>query len=243
MKRLSTFVAVSLIVHLVIVLGLVDVRFSSRTVDISDVYEVSIVTEVPSSGAKSAPSQSPQAPQGKKYFYQKGADLTSIGEIKKERALKEHAPELTPSDIKPVQQEREELNSGQGGPGEDLPSSVAAAQGGTVASGSGSVTGAADEITLWKAQVRSLVDRVWKTPPEISIMDMSLKTTYLLNVSRGGDLLQMRLLISSGNSPFDRSVLLALNSVTRFPPPPLVLIAGQNSVEVTMSFTPPKGAE
>ena len=78
-------------------------------------------------------------------------------------------------------------------------------------------------------------------PPEISVMDTSLKTTHLLKISRSGELLDKKLLISSGNSPFDRSVHLALNSVTTLPPPPLVLIAGQSSVEVTMSFTPPKG--
>ena len=74
-------------------------------------------------------------------------------------------------------------------------------------------------------------------------MDMSLKTTYLLRVSRSGELLDKKLLVSSGNNPFDRSVLLALSSVSAFPVPPLALIAGRDAVEITMSFTPPKGAQ
>ena len=98
-------------------------------------------------------------------------------------------------------------------------------------------------MNIWKSQVRALVDGFWKTPPEISIMDMSLKTTYLLKISRSGELLDKRLLVSSGNSPFDRSVLLALSGVTRLPAPPLVLIAGRDTVEITMSFTPPQGAQ
>ena len=82
---------------------------------------------------------------------------------------------------------------------------------------------------------------MWKTPPEISVMDASLTKTYLLKVSRTGELLDKKLLVSSGNGPFDRSVHLALSNVTSLPQPPIVLIAGRDSVEVTMSFTPPKG--
>lgn len=82
---------------------------------------------------------------------------------------------------------------------------------------------------------------LWRTPPEIEQMDASLQTTYLLRVGRAGELLQKKLLVSSGNVPFDRSVLVALGRIGRFPQPPLVLIAGEDWVEVTMSFTPPKG--
>jgi TonB family protein len=83
---------------------------------------------------------------------------------------------------------------------------------------------------------------LWKPPPEMDIMDMSLQTTYLLRVSHDGELLQKKLLVSSGNTPFDRSILTALNKTTHFPPPPPGLIAGQDWVEITMSFKPPKGA-
>jgi TonB family protein len=90
--------------------------------------------------------------------------------------------------------------------------------------------------------VMFLVQRVWKAPPEIALIDRTLKTTYLLRISRTGELLDKKLLISSGNSPYDRSVHLALSSLKRLPQPPLFMVAGQDSVEVTMSFTPPKGA-
>ncbi|MDT8272100.1 MAG: TonB family protein [Desulfomonilia bacterium] len=232
---MNTFVAVSLILHLVIFFSLVDMRMTSTVVDFSEVYEVSIVTEVPSE-TKSAPAQPPPAPGGKRYFYQRGAQAPSISEIKRDRGLKDHAPELSPADIKPGPKEPQETESPPEGVTRDRAASSTAAQQVPHAG----TPGAADAVTLWKAQVKSLVDRVWKTPPEISIMDMSLQTTYLLRVSRNGDLLQKRLLISSGNSPFDRSVLLALNSITELPPPPRILVAGQDSVEITMSFTPPK---
>jgi hypothetical protein len=95
---------------------------------------------------------------------------------------------------------------------------------------------------MWKARVRSMVENLWKTPPEIEGMDSSLQTTYLLRVSRTGELLQKKLMVSSGNVPFDRSILISLGRVSRLPQPPLVLIAGENWFEFTMSFTPPKGA-
>ncbi|HHO76543.1 MAG TPA: TonB C-terminal domain-containing protein [Deltaproteobacteria bacterium] len=113
---------------------------------------------------------------------------------------------------------------------------------GAAREGSGAAS-SPNPVGVWKSKVMVLVESLWKTPPEISIMDMSLKTTYLLKISRTGELLDKSLLISSGNSPFDRSVFLALHSVTTFPAPPLVLIAGRDAVEVTMSFTPPKGAQ
>ncbi|MDI9526255.1 MAG: PEGA domain-containing protein [Pseudomonadota bacterium] len=94
-------------------------------------------------------------------------------------------------------------------------------------------------VAMWKTRVRSAVYSIWETPPEISAMDSSLKTTYLLRISRTGDLQDKRLLISSGNGPFDRSLHLALSSVTKLPEPPLVLIAGGDSAEVTMTFTLP----
>jgi hypothetical protein len=102
--------------------------------------------------------------------------------------------------------------------------------------------GSSSEIAMWKARVRSMVENLWKTPPEIEGMDSSLQTTYLLRVSRTGELLQKKLMVSSGNVPFDRSILISLGRVSRLPQPPLVLIAGENWFEFTMSFTPPKGA-
>ena len=59
----------------------------------------------------------------------------------------------------------------------------------------------------------------------------------LLRISRRGSLLQKKLLVSSGNVPFDRSILIALGRAIRFAAPPLILIAGEDWVEVTMSFT------
>jgi TonB family protein len=230
MARLRTFLVISLVCHLIVILILVDVRFSGRKLDDSEIYEVSIVSGPPAEGAPS--SQVTGVPQGKKFIYRRGSQQVSLDEVTKEKALKDTLPKLSPSEIQP-----EKTNES----GPDIP------EAGSGVEGRGQLTrgpdgGSPSEVALWKARVRSVVETLWKSPPEIENMDMSLKTTYLLRVSRSGDLLQKKLLVSSGNVPFDRSVLIALNRVTRIPPPPLVLVVGEDWVEITMSFTPPKGA-
>jgi hypothetical protein len=242
MKQLSWYIGISLVLHAVLMFALVDIEFSPTDIPAYDVYEVSIVSSVPSARQ---PATSGKTSSGtKKYVYHKGSDASSISSIKKDSAIKDRAPELKPADIEPIKPPDDE-------PSPDIPSSASddlsqrlqeyEAAGTSLPSGPSSLS--SNPVGIWKAQVRSLVDGLWKTPPEISIMDMSLKTTYLLKISRSGVLLDKRLLVSSGNTPFDRSVLLALSGVTTLPVPPLVLIAGRDIVEITMSFTPPKGAQ
>lgn len=232
------FIGISVICHAVFIVALVDLEFSRAQIPDYDVYEVSIVSSAPPSRQART---SVKASGAKKYVYRKGAESSSISTVKKDKALKAHAPELSPSEIEPIKpqetdalediplQDKDDFQQQLGGYG----------QAGTQSASAGSP----NPVGVWKSQVLALVESLWKTPPEISIMDMSLKTTYLLKISRTGELIDKRLLVSSGNSPFDRSVFLALSSATRFPVPPLVLIAGREAVEITMSFTPPKGAQ
>jgi len=233
MQSLRNFLILSLICHLVLILTLVDIDFSGKKLDTSDVYEVSIIPGVPSGGE--AASKSVSIPESKKFIFNKKSEHVSLGEVKKERALKEGPPKLSPPEMKNETPE-------EGGPVTSSAGNLTRAPvrtGTGVAYGLGG--GSASEIALWKARVRNMVENLWKTPPEIEGMDSSLQTTYLLRVSRTGELLQKRLMVSSGNVPFDRSILIALGRVSRFPQPPLVLIAGEDWFEFTMSFTPPKG--
>ena len=234
MQSLRNFLILSFICHLVLILTLVDIQFSGKKPDTSDVYEVSIIPGVPSSGE--AASKSVSIPESKKFIFNKKSEHVSLGEVKKERALKEGPPKLSPLEMR-----RETPDEG----GQDT-SSAADLSRSPVQTGTGAAHGpgggSSSEIALWKARVRSMVENLWKTPPEIEGMDSSLQTTYLLRVSRTGDLLQKKLMVSSGNVPFDRSILIALGRVSRLPQPPLVLIAGEDWFEFTMSFTPPKGA-
>ncbi|MFY9398942.1 MAG: TonB C-terminal domain-containing protein [Desulfomonilia bacterium] len=236
MKRLGRYAGISFLAHLLLIFSLVDMDFSSQN-DPSpyDVYEIDIVTPAPSSAGAAKGGAAPARASGqKKYFYRKGSEQSALSGISKEKALPGQAPELSPEDLEPLV-ERDDR---------DLEEDIAppASAGSTALGGSGAqAAGSASAVAAWKARVRAVVDSMWKTPPEISVMDASLTTTYLLKVSRTGELLDKKLLVSSGNGPFDRSVHLALSNVTSLPQPPIVLIAGRDSVEVTMSFTPPKG--
>jgi outer membrane biosynthesis protein TonB len=234
MRSFRKFIIISFLCHACVVLVLLDVRFSGKLPDTAEVYEVSIVAGMP---AAAGASKGVSIPQGKKYIVDSKSKKVSLGEVKKEKATKESSPTLSPSDIKPEAPVESQ----------DMPytGNLNKPQGPTVAGSGqaqGTTGGTSSEIALWKTKVRSMVEGLWKTPPEIENMDAMLQTTYLLRISRTGGLLQKKLLVSSGNVPFDRSILIALGRASRFPAPPLMLIAGEDWVEVTMSFTPPKGA-
>jgi len=224
MGHLKKFVSISLVLHTLVIFALVDVGLTGRKSESTDVYNVSIVA-----GAPSAASAAPSGGTGKKYVYNRSQRKATLGEVTKERGLRESAPEISPRNIKPEE------------PVERGPETASAA---TVQKGQGTgpAGGSPSDSALWKLRVRGIVEMLWKTPPEIETMDLTLRTTYLLRVSRSGELLQKKLMVSSGNLPFDRSVLNALNRVNRFPPPPPSLSPGEDSVEVIMNFSPPKGA-
>ncbi len=240
MRKLRWYIGISLFLHLLFIMGMVDVDFSPEDKPVYDVYEVDIVTQAPSGVRASAPRVSASA----KYVNSKTDTPKSISEINKEKALPDITPEISPSKIEPQQSGGEEEDPFPETKNETHSKSPAhAPDAGTGQGRAGSPDQSAYQLALWKSQVMYLVQRVWKAPPEIALVDRTLKTTYLLRISRSGELLDKRLLISSGNSPYDRSVHLALSSLRRLPQPPLFMVAGQDSVEVTMSFTPPKGAD
>jgi TonB family protein len=233
-RKLGWYNWTSIGMHLLLLVAMVDIQFAAKELPNLDTYEVDIVTDVPSAvrspgGAKAIPKRAAktEAPR-------------TLAEIQKEKALPDAKPELMPSKIEPARQEEPEPETPPQ-PRAETPQRAAQPVAGPGTPGRASES--AYLVGVWKSQVKGLVDRVWRTPPEIAYVDMSLKTTYILRIARSGDLLDRKLLISSGNTPFDRSIQMALSSLRRLPPPPQVLLGVQDSVEVTMSFTPPKGAQ
>jgi hypothetical protein len=235
MTRLRNVLIISFVFHMAFILAMVEVHVTGRKLDPTSVFEVSIVAGPPSARA-GKPAGVP-AGQVKKYVFTRGQKTATIGEVKKEREGREETPEFSPADITPESPGR----------APDMPDAAdlirGQARGAPGASQGPAGAGVSSEILIWKTRVRGMVESLWRTPPEIEAMDPGLKTTYLLRVGRAGELQQKKLLVSSGNVPFDRSILVALGKVTRFPVPPLALIAGEDWVEVTISFTPPKGAK
>ena len=239
MRNLRWYIGISLVFHLIFIMGMVDIDFSPEDKQAYDVYEVDIVAQAPSSVRAPAARETAST----KYINNKKDTPKSISEINKEKALPDITPEISPSKIEPQSASRDEQDSFPDTKNDTPPrSQVHTPEAGTGQGRAGTPDQSAYLLALWKSQVMHQVQRVWKAPPEIALIDKTLKTTYLLRISRGGDLLDKRLLISSGNSPYDRSVHLALSSLRRLPQHPLFMVAGQDSVEVTMSFTPPKGA-
>ncbi|HQI81573.1 MAG TPA: TonB C-terminal domain-containing protein [Deltaproteobacteria bacterium] len=217
------------------ILAMVEIHVTGRKLDPTSVYEVSIVAGPPS--ARAGQPAGVSTGRVKKYVFTRSQKAATFGEVRKEREGRDQVPEFSPADIRPESP----------GMTQDMPDAADLIRGqardAAGASQGPAGAGVSSEILIWKTRVRGMVESLWRTPPEIETMDHGLKTTYLLRVGRAGELLQKKLLVSSGNVPFDRSILAALGKVTRFPVPPLALIAGEDWVEVTISFMPPKGAK
>ena len=185
----------------------------------SQVYAVTVVTDVHLGGI--VESKEDSSLQNRKDFLNQNI---SLGDVEKEQPF-----DYSNSD---KDNDNSEPKTGTSSPFQGQTVAV------NYASGSG---GEPFEISLWKTRARSMVEISWQSPDKNKSFNTPPQVTYLLTVSRTGEVLEKKLLVSSGNEPFDQSVLIALDKVTRFPPPPLILIAGEDQVSVTISFMPPQG--
>lgn len=247
------FLSISLVLHLVLFVSLVDLEVSRRSA-VPDVYEVSIVATpgivAPAGRVSSAPARG-VAPRGgtatgkgsPKYVRLSGRTKTpSIEGIGRERGVRGKGPELKPTQIEPGVREDIPFDPlALAGQREPAPEDPAVAAAGVSAAGKRGSVGArtASDEAIWQSRVRETVFRVWRMPPEVAFFDGGLKTTYQLQVSRDGSLVDKKLVVSSGNKLFDHSIFLALGRVQRFAAPPLSLVAGTQEVEVIMTFWPP----
>lgn len=231
MTRLYGFVGISFILHILLVFSLVDIGFAGRQSKVYEVYEVSIVSNVPSAAVSAAPNKGTGRPV-KKFVRNEGAQYKKkLGTVTKEKVVKEKPPEISSAEIESKIEDIEKAESTQWQP--------------PVAKGSGSTpqtAGTASQEAVWVAHVKEIVYDRWKYPPGITL-DASLKVTFFLRISRNGNLLEKNLILSSRNTPFDRSVMIALNSINKIPPPPIGLVAGRNELEINMTFSPPRGVE
>lgn len=196
-----------------------------------EVYEVSIVSNVPSAAVGAAPAKGAGRPV-KKFVRKEGVQYqNNLGTVTKEKVIKGKTPEISSAEIESKIEDITKAESSQWQP--------------SVAKGSGSThqaAGTASQEALWVAHVKEIVYDRWKYPPGISL-DASLKVTFFLRVSRNGNLLEKNLILSSRSMPFDRSVMIALNSINKIPPPPVGFVAGRDELEINMTFSPPRGVE
>lgn len=239
MKALNWYNGASILLHALLILTLVDISFSAKNERAYDIYEVDLLASEPSTG-RDAASGSIQDTEN--FSDEDPEELpTTLSGVEKENILPEIEPEVNPSQIEPPGDypQKPEQDS------PPVPESDVASYNPAPADGiqgrAGSQESSSHLIALWKMQVKGAVENILTAPPEILLECTNPKTTYLIRVSRDGELIDKRLLVSSGNKVFDISVKHALNSINNLPRPPLGMIAGQESVEVTMTFTLSKG--
>jgi len=213
MESLKIFLIISLICHGVVYFMIIYIHPDNK-LDISQIYQVSILNNIPQGGGSE---------QERDSFSQ---EKKSVGNISEHATLDEVEKEQSLQDNNSAIENQSKTNTGS------PPQFIGQTEGASYIPGRGDPY----EIVLWKTRARSLVETLWKSLPEDTKVKTSLQTTYLLMVSRTGEVLDKKLLISSGNETFDQSILLALSKITRFPPPPLVLIAGDDSINIPMSF-------
>jgi hypothetical protein len=215
------YLTLSIFFHAVLVLILI---YSSYVKDSPmQVFEVSIVNSVSPVGMNDTGFSSIH--QGKNTIVNKLIEDISLGEVEKEKPVQDPETDLPPSEINPGSPNREGHSEFMG-----------------EARGSGHIPrGTPYEIKRWRSSVQSLVESSIQNPVEKK--NTCLQTTCLLMVSRTGELLKQQLIKSSGNHLFDNQVQVSLGKVSHLPPPPMVLIAGAESIDVTMTFTYPMDAK
>jgi TonB family protein len=236
MKRRDLYTWISAGFHISLALLLSGIGFTSDAdteTDLSLVYRVNIVTRAPAHGKKGAAALATPMPEIPSL-----SELKALSEVMKEKALPRKKPDLKPPAAEPPETKAAE---------QDVPQPTSqdsrdvqnppSAEGQAMAGGAGE---SSDIVMLWKQQVRAQVENTWKAPQGVVLPGTSIVATYLLHISGTGELLNMSLASSSGNAPFDRSIELALSSIGRLPPPPPVMMAGRMSVELTLSFSPPR---
>jgi len=213
MNKLWKYLVLSFALHLALIFTLMTGHYSDKQRGVSYVYEVSLLSGMP---METLPSSSEQA---------------SFSAPMQEMLPEEITPELASYDIN-TETQAENKKAQQPG----MPTHVLFGAGGQLADESTGNSSLA--VKLWRTRIWYIVNTLRKSPLELSITDKSLKNTCLLRVSRDGQLLQKQLLVSSGNTQFDRSVIMALNRIIRLPPPPNELIAEYDWVEIIIIYSP-----
>jgi TonB family protein len=85
----------------------------------------------------------------------------------------------------------------------------------------------------WVGILMARLKQVWQIP-EDQQFSPDLKVTYMIKISKSGEIINIKMLVSSGNRAYDRSVALALSRI-KLPLPP----SGKD--EWTLTFVPPYG--
>jgi outer membrane biosynthesis protein TonB len=210
------FIIISLALHTALFAVLAQAGLSSKGKAVPVVYEVDIVPGPPGTGMAggipkrvSAPASIPR--------------VKEFGEISKDFINKDNTASLPVPD----------LDSGPQEPAQTPQASRQENRSSGVEASGGSGSGDTARIGSWAGIVQTRFRQTWQIPEGVPV-SQSLRATYVLRISRFGEITNWKLLVSSGNKPYDRSVEAVLGRV-KLPPPP----GGRE--EWTFTFVPPYG--
>ena len=215
----NRYIILSLLFHSVFILCLVSGYPSCGKDKPSQIIEVSIVNNITPEGM----DRSEHGPLrwGKTFPATQPSRNISLEEVERERPVNDPDAELP----------RPETDR-------DSPDREGRAEYALSTDGGGHITGwTPHEIDRWKSAIQGIVQSCLHDPDENA--DPRLKATCLLMVNRTGELLKGQLIESSGNDLFDTLVQESLRKISHLPPPPAVMTAGAESIDVTLSFTFP----
>lgn len=215
MRKFHVFLAISLLLHIGLFAVFLLPDFSSKPNTVPVVYEVDIVPGIPgasvSGGAFRKFSMPASAPK-----------IKDFGEISRDVPVDDGLSELPSPDLD--SEPSRSSSSAQRG--------LTDRQGDDDSSG-GSAYGEVARREAWIGIVMTRFRNVWQIPEGVPIKS-NLQATYTIRISASGDIISRKLLVSSGNRPYDRSVEIALSRI-KLPPPP------GGRYEWTLSFVPPYG--
>jgi hypothetical protein len=216
-KGFNIFIILSLILHTALFGLFLLPGFSSKPKQVSTVYEVDIVAGPGMPGMSGAKQrQMASRPDN--------AKVRGFGEISKDSLSGEKQPLLSSPDLEDLPEQPS---------GERRQASEQNTLTGSDSSGSSAYGRAVRGGGAWTGVVQARFRQVWQIPEGVPI-NPNLQATYSIRVSRSGDIIGVKLRMSSGNKPYDRSVEMALGRV-KLPPP------SDDREEWIFTFVPPYG--
>jgi TonB family protein len=213
MRKFHVFLGISLLLHIGFFAAVIIPDFSSRPNTAPVVYEVDIVPGVPGASVSGGTYRNFAVPSSV-------PKINDFGEISRDVPVKDGPSELPSPDL----DSEPSRSSGSEQPGQ-------VDRHGEGDSSGGSAYGEVARKEAWIGIVMARFKNVWQIPEGVPVRP-NLQVTYTIRISASGDIISKKLLVSSGNRPFDRSVEIALSRI-KLPPPP------GGRYEWTLSFVPP----
>jgi outer membrane biosynthesis protein TonB len=241
MTRFAKFITISLLLHLSLFFILIDINpfDSDGGLMLGSIYEVSIVSEEDMASAigNSQPWQkiirensekAKELPDATKEIsaQEKISDF-SLGKIEPPKTESTSRSDYSSSIIKSFDKKTENTTKTST---DTLSTSKPSGKGGSSKTQD-------KQIGIYKAKVKEIIRRHWKTPPEVAFSRKTLKSTYMMSIVKNGEIVDKKMISSSGNTSFDSSILAALNSVERLPAPPSLLIEDARTLDIVITFT------